>query len=593
MHSALDAQTFTTTRTQLGLSQSAIAASLGVDQATVSRWEAGKTRIPAAIDVAIAALKETLAMPAEPRPRILIADPVAEEGIALLRTVADVDVKTGLPADELKAIIGNYSALVVRSETKVTRDILSAAPKLLAVGRAGVGVDNVDLDAATEKGVVVVNAPQGNTVAAAEHTIALLMSMARHIPRADVTTRDGKWLRKEFVGVEVRGKVLGVIGLGNVGAGVARRGVGLEMNVLGHDPYVSEERVRAMGVEPVEFDEILKRADFITVHVPLTANTTSRIGAAELAMCKDGVRIINVARGGVVDEQALADAVRSGKVAGAAVDVFTKEPVPADNPLLGDPRILVTPHLGASTAEAQERVAVDVAEQIVDILQGKPASYAVNAPRLGAETLKVIGPYIQVAETIGNLATQLIGGNVTSITIDYSGEIAEHDVTPLRAAIIRGLLKPVSVENINVVNANLVAQARGWNVDERLRASHDVFMNVITLKVGTTDSEIAVSGTLEHGQPRIVLLNDLDVEVVPEPGTYLLTCDNEDRPGMIGRLGTLLGKFDINIRSMQVGRRERRGRALMLLSIEEQPTDEQLAEISAIDGIFNVKVIRW
>lgn len=589
----MDAQTFIATRNQLGLSQAAIATSLGVDQATVSRWEAGKTRIPAAIDAALAALKENLAVPADERPHILIADPVAEEGIALLRTIGVVDVRTGLKPEELKACIGDYSALVVRSETKVSREILAAGTKLLAVGRAGVGVDNVDLDAATEKGVVVVNAPQGNTVAAAEHTIALLMAMARHIPRADQTTREGLWLRKDFVGVEVRGKTLGVIGLGNVGANVARRGVGLEMNVIGHDPYVSEDRARALGVEPVEFDEILKRSDFITVHVPLTNNTASRIGAAELAMCKDGVRIINVARGGVIDEQALADAVKSGKVAGAAVDVFTKEPAPADNPLLGDPRIIVTPHLGASTAEAQERVAVDVAEQIVDILQGKPASYAVNAPRLGAETLKVIGPYIQVAESIGNLATQLIGGNVSSIQIEYSGEIAEHDVTPLRAAIIRGLLKHVSVENINVVNASLVAQARGWTVDERLRASGDVFMNLITLKVGTSGTEVSVSGTLEHGETRIVLVNDLDVEIAPEPGTFLLSCENEDRPGMIGKLGTLLGSFDINIQAMQVGRRERRGRALMLVTIEEEPTEEQLAEVAAIDGLFQVRVIRW
>lgn len=527
------------------------------------------------------------------RPKILVADPVAEEGIALLRTIADVDVKTGLSADELRAIIGQYAALVVRSETKVSRDILEAAPKLMAVGRAGVGVDNVDLDAATERGVIVVNAPQGNTVAAAEHTIALLMAMARHIPQADVTTRAGEWRRKEFVGVEVRGKVLGVIGLGNVGSGVARRAVGLEMVVLGHDPYVSEERARAMGVESVDFDEILKRSDFITVHVPLTANTSGKLGAAELARCKDGVRIINVARGGVVDEAALAEAVRSGKVAGAAVDVFTKEPAPADNPLLGDTRIIVTPHLGASTAEAQERVAVDVAEQIIDILQGRPASYAVNAPRMGAETLKVIGPYLAVAESIGNVATQLVGGRVTSIEIEYSGEIADHDVTPMRAAVIRGLMRPISVETVNIVNANIVAHARGWNIDERLRSSHDVFLNLVTVKVGTTEREVSVSGTIVHGQPHIVLLNGLDVDLQPEPGTFLVTCDNEDRPGMIGQLGTLLGKFDINIRSMQVGRRERRGRALMFLAVDEAPTDEQLAEMEAIDGIYNVRLVRW
>jgi D-3-phosphoglycerate dehydrogenase len=526
----------------------------------------------------------------EVRPRILVADPIAPEGIALLRSVGDVDVRTGLTPDALIDAIGDYEALVVRSETQVTREVIDAAPKLVAVGRAGVGVDNIDLAATTERGVIVVNAPQGNTIAAAEHTLALLMVVARHIPQADASTRAGEWRRKEFVGTEIRGKVLGIVGLGNVGSEVARRGLAMEMRVVAHDPFVPAERATALGLESVEFEQLLELSDFITVHLPLTPSTAGKIGAAELAKCKDGVRIINVARGGVVDETALADAVRSGKVAGAAVDVFTSEP-PGENPLLGDPRIIVTPHLGASTAEAQERVALDVAEQIVDILSGRPARYAVNAPMLPPEALQVVGPYLAVAETVGAIATQLVTGKLTSIEIDYYGEIAEHDVTPLRASVIKGLLRPISEEHVNIVNANLVAQSRGWKIEERLRSSHEVFHNLVHLKVGTSESEVSVGGTIEHGQPHIVILNGLDVDLMPEPGSFLVACDNEDRPGMIGKVGSLLGMFDINISSMQVGRRGRRGRALMLIAVDEAPTDEQARRIEAIDGIYNVRVV--
>ncbi len=587
----MEARQFTDVRTQLGLSQSAIAIALGVDQGTISRWESGKARIPASMELALAKLIEN-APAATPRPRILVADPVAEEGVEMLRGLGDVDVRTGLARDELVAAIADYDALVVRSETKVTREVIEAGRKLVAVGRAGVGVDNIDLEAATERGVVVVNAPQGNTVAAAEHTIALLMALARHLPQADASMRQGLWARKSYVGTEIRGKVLGIIGLGKIGSEVARRAAGMEMRILGNDPFVSEERARALGVELVEFDEILAESDFISVHPPLTPQTQGMIGAAEIARMKDGVRLINVARGGIIDEVALADAVRAGKVAGAAVDVFSTEP-PGENPLLGDPRIIITPHLGASTAEAQERVALDVAEQLVDILSGRPARYAVNAPMIAPETLKVVGPYMAVAETLGSVATQLVTGQLTSIEFDYYGDIAEHDVTPLRASVIRGLLRPISEENVNIVNASLIAQSRGWRIDERLQASHDVYLNLLHVKVGTTEAEVTVAGTVQHGQPHIVILNGLDVDLVPEPGAYLLVCDNEDRPGMIGRVGTLLGQFDINIRSMQVGRRERRTRALMLIAVDEAPTEDERQQIEDIDGIYNVRLVRF
>ncbi|HEX6032248.1 MAG TPA: phosphoglycerate dehydrogenase [Tepidiformaceae bacterium] len=587
----MEARQFVERRNALGLSQSAMASALGVDQGTISRWESGKVRIPAPIALALDTLKEKKdAMPV--RPKILVADPVAQEGVEMLRAVGDVDVRTGLPADELIAAIPEYDALVVRSETKVTRTVVEAAKKLVAVGRAGVGVDNIDLEAATERGVIVVNAPQGNTVAAAEHTLALLMALARHVPQADASMRAGKWSRKEFLGTEIRGKVLGIVGLGKIGSEVARRAVAMDMRVVAHDPFVSEERAKSLGVEIVEFEDLLAESDFITVHPPLTPQTQGMIGAEQIARMKEGVRLINVARGGIIDEAALAEAVRAGKVAGAAVDVFTSEP-PGESPLLGDPRIIVTPHLGASTAEAQERVALDVAEQLVDILSGRPARYAVNAPMLAPETLKVVGPYMAVAETIGAIATQLVTGQLTSIEIDYYGDIAEHDVTPLRASVIRGLLRPISEENVNLVNASLVAQSRGWSIDERLRSSHEVYLNLIHVKVGTTEAEVAVAGTIEHDEPDIVIINGLDVDILPEPGSYLLACDNEDRPGMIGKVGTLLGQFDINIRSMQVGRRERRSRALMLIAVDEPPTEEQLQQIEAIDGIYNVRLVRF
>ncbi len=595
MHTAyhMDAAEFATARISLGLSQSAIATALGVDQGTISRWESGKVRIPAAIELALATLKENLEpMPENRRPRILIADPVAPEGIELLRAAGEVDVNTGLAADALIGIIGNYDALVVRSETRVTRPVLEAATRMQVVGRAGVGVDNIDLDAATERGVIVVNAPQGNTIAAAEHTLALLMALARHVPQADASMRAGRWDRKSYLGTEIRGKTLGIVGLGKIGSEVARRAVAMEMRVLAHDPFVPVERVRALGVESVDFEQLIMLSDFITVHPPLTATTQGMIGEAELARMKDGVRLINVARGGIIDEAALAAAVASGKVAGAAIDVFTAEP-PKDSALIGDPRIIVTPHLGASTAEAQERVAIDVAEQIVEVLAGKPARYAVNAPMLAPETLQVIQPYMAAAEMLGSVATQLVTGKLESIEIEYYGEIAEHDITPLRASVIRGLLRPISEENVNMVNANLVAQSRGWNIEERKRTSHDTFLNLIHVKVGTSESEVTVGGTVEHGHPNVVIINGLDMDLVPEPGTFLLACDNEDRPGMIGRVGTLLGGWDINIQSMQVGRRGRRGRALMAIAVDESPTPEQLGAIEAIDGIYNVRLVRF
>ncbi len=523
--------------------------------------------------------------------RVLIADPIAQDGVDLLARDAQVDVRTGLSKDELCAIIGDYDALVVRSETRVTADVIAAGGRLQIIGRAGVGVDNIDLPAATQRGIIVVNAPTGNTISAAEHTIGLLLALARHIPQADRSLRQGEWKRSRFVGVEVRGKTLGIIGLGQVGSAVARRARGLEMRLLGYDPFVPEDRARTLGVELADLPRLIAESDFITVHTTLGAGTRGLIGADEIAKMKPSVRLINTARGGIIDEGALLEAVTSGRIAGAAVDVFSKEPAP-DTPLAKDERVIVTPHLGASTAEAQERVAVDVAEQIVAVLRGEPATYAVNAPLVPAETMTVLGPYIAVAEMIGSLATQLSEGQLRAVEIEYTGDLALHDTTVLRASIIRGLLKDVTEGNITIVNANMVAEQRGLHLVERKDpGGDDGHQSQITVRVTTREGVTAVSGAVAHGQPHIVELNGLQVDLTPSAG-YLLLCDNTDRPGMIGRVGATMGGFDINISSMKVGRREARGHALMVLELDEEPRPEQVRAVEAIPGINWARLLR-
>ncbi len=523
--------------------------------------------------------------------RILVADPIASEGIAILERGGTVDVRTGQSAEQLIECIGEYDALVVRSETKVTAPVIEAGRRLQIIGRAGVGVDNIDLDAATRHGVVVVNAPTGNTISAAEHTIGLMLALARHIPRADASLRRGEWKRSAFVGVELRGKTLGVIGLGQVGSEVARRAIGLAMRVLAYDPFVAEERARALGVELAPLERVLAEADFLTVHTTLTSGTKGLIGAEELRRMKPGVRLINTARGGIIDEAALLAAVKDGHVAGAAIDVFVKEPAP-DTILAADERIVVTPHLGASTSEAQERVAIDVAEQIVAVLGGEPAAYAVNAPMIPAETLSTLRPYAEAAVMAGSLATQLSSGQLGAVEIVYTGELALHDTGLLRAGVIRGLLKPVSEENVTIVNAHLVAQHRGLRISERKQpdggdgAGSQVAVRVTT-STGTTD----VAATVEHGEPHIAEIDGMRVDVSPA-SQNLLFLDNQDIPGMIGRVGTLMGEFDINIASMHVGRHRARGRAVMVLQLDEAPSPEQIHRIEAIPNIFSARLVR-
>jgi len=399
--------------------------------------------------------------------RVLVCDPIADDGIAALKRFgAQVDVRTGLTLEELLAAVDSYEALIVRSETRLTREVIEAAGSLQVIGRAGIGVDNIDIQAATEKGVVVVNAPTGNIISAAEHAIALMLALARHIPEANASLKAGRWERERFRGLEVRGKTLGIVGLGQVGSEVARRARGLEMRVLAHDPFVPEERARGLGVELVSFEELLRESDFLTVHTTLTEGTRRLIGEAELQKMKPTARIINTARGGIVDEEALEAALTDGRLAGVALDVFETEPL-TSHPLFGNQKVVVTPHLGASTTEAQERVSLDVAEQIIAVLKGDPAQYAVNAPLISAETYAYLAPYIPVASEAGSLAVQLCQGQMERIEIDYSGEIAQHDLTPLRAAIVGGLLAPISEEHVNVVNVDIVAARRGMSITEK------------------------------------------------------------------------------------------------------------------------------
>lgn len=526
--------------------------------------------------------------------RILVTDPIAQDGIDALQRAGDieVDVRLGLKGDALLGAIPDYEALVVRSETKVTADVLQAGRRLQVVGRAGVGVDNIDVDTATRLGIVVVNAPTGNTFSAAELTIGLMMAMARHIPQAHGLLKQGMWRRQDFVGFEVRNKILGVIGLGRVGTEVARRAVGLEMKVVAFDPFVTMEHARNLGVEVVTMDELLARSDIITVHTPLTQGTRGLIGPEELKKVKRGVRIINVARGGIVEEDALAKAIEDGTVAGAAVDVFTQEPINPENPLLASNKIILTPHLGASTEEAQTNVAVDVADQVLAVLNGQPVRYAVNAPLIPAETMTVISPYAGVAQILGRVARQLVQGQPDSVEISYQGDIANHDTAPLKAAVLGGMLEGVTEERVSLVNAHLVAQQRGLHVNEYKQPStEDTQAPLVSVKLQATGGTTVVAGTQMRGEPHILQIDGYWLDIVPS-SNYLLLVENTDRPGVIGRVGTMLGEADINIAFMQVGRDRPRGNALMVLGLDEPASDGQLRQIEEIQGIHSAKLVK-
>lgn len=522
--------------------------------------------------------------------KVLISDSISQKGIDILtRAGLEVYVKTGLSPDELKAIIGEYHGLIIRSATKVTADIIEAATNLKVIGRAGSGLDNVDKVAATKKGIVVMNTPGGNTITTAEHTIALMFSLARQIPQAVASMKEGKWDKKRFMGVELYNKTFGIIGIGNIGKQVAKRAIGLGMNVIGYDPYLSEENAREIGIKKVELPELFRNSDFITIHTPLTAETRNLINRKTIGMMKDGVRIINCARGGIVNEADLYEAIKSGKVAGAALDVFEKEP-PGNNPLLKLDNVLCTPHLGASTREAQENVALAIAEQVADYLINGVIRNAVNFPSIPAEQLPRLQPYLSLAEKIGGFASQVFEGAATDITIEYRGEASELNTAPVTIALLKGYLTPILEETVNFVNAPLIARERGIEIKEAKSFEAGDYHNMIVLRIKINGEENSLAGTLfSRKDPRIVRINKFPVEIVPE-GNMLFILNN-DRPGVIGNIGSYLGKNNINIARMHFGREAAGGMAISVVSIDAPVLDEQIEEIRKMPNIISVKVV--
>ncbi len=509
--------------------------------------------------------------------RVLVADPVAPAGVEFLRRGAETDVATGLAPEELVARIADYDALVVRSETRVTEAVLEAGKRLKIVARAGVGVDNIDVPAATRCGVIVVNSPEGNTIAAAEHTVAMLLSLSRKIPQAAASLRRGEWKRSKFVGVEVYNKTLGVVGFGKIGREVARRARGMGMQVVASDAFVTPELARREGVELVELPELFRRADFITVHTPLTRETRGLIGDDALAVMKNGVRLVNCARGGIIDEAALLRALESGKVAGAALDVFEKEPPAPDHPLVAHERVIATPHLGASTEEAQVNVALDVADQILAVLQGRPPRSAVNMPALSADLFVRIEPHLELGVKIGRLQAQLATSPIEAVSVIYSGDLLNLDVQPVTRGVLMGLLQPVLAQSVNFVNAPYIAEQRGIRVTESKTAGEEDYPNYIRVEVETAQGRKTVVGGTVLGR-RDIRIREIDqFQIDLKPEGYLLLARHHDRPGIIGRVGTLMGEAGINIGGMYVGREAVGKRAIMVLTVDS-PVPEKLRE---------------
>jgi D-3-phosphoglycerate dehydrogenase len=518
--------------------------------------------------------------------KVLIADPIPDEAIELMQKAGlNVDIKIGLSKDELIDIITNYDALVVRSQTKVTRDVIDAASNLKIIGRAGVGIDNIDIEAATQRGIVVVNTPGGNAVSAAEHTLTLIFAVVRKIYQAVKSVKEGKWDRKKFVGIELRGKTLGIIGLGRVGFEVAKRARALEMNVLAYDPYISEERAREAGARLVSFKELLENSDIITIHVPKTKETEKLISKKEFEMMKNGVYIINCARGGIVDESALYEALIGGKVSGAALDVYEKEPPGSDNPLLRLDNVVTTPHLGASTREAQISVGLTIADEMINIARGLPVKNAVNLPSMDPAEFEYMLPYLTLAEKMGKIASAKLGGVFRNVKITFRGKLAEKNTEFLTRALLKGLFGHI-LANINLVSAISVARERGIAIEETKSAKSDSYESLLEVNV-SDGRDVYIAGTcFAKDDYRIIKIDRYKVDFIPK-GHYIISM-HEDKPGVIGRVGTLFGQYGINIAGMIVGRYgERGGIQLMLLLVDDPPTSEVLNKMVRLDGIID------
>ena len=524
-------------------------------------------------------------------PKVLISDDLSPRAAEIFRERGiDVDVKIGLKPAELRDIVGNYDGLAIRSATKVTAEVLAVAKKLKVVGRAGIGVDNVDIKSATAHGVVVMNTPFGNAITTAEHAIALMFAVARQVPDANASTQAGKWEKNRFMGVELSFKTLGLIGCGNIGSIVAERAIGLKMRVIAFDPFLSEDRARELGVEKVTLDELTTRADFISVHTPLTEQTKNILSRERLMKTRKGVRIINCARGGLIDELAVRDLLISGHIAGAGFDVFVEEPA-KDNVLFGAPNLVCTPHLGASTLEAQENVALQVAEQMSDYLNTGAVVNSLNMPNVSAEDAPRLAPYLKLAENLGSFAGQLTETGVKAISVEYEGAVAALNVKPLTQAVLTGLLRP-QLEAVNMVNAPIIARERGVDVAEVKHERDSDYQTQITVTVTTERRTRAVSGTLFGGsKPRLVNIKGIEIE--GEFAPHMLYITNEDKPGFIGRLGALLGDSKVNIATFHLGRDRQGGEAIALVSVDSAISPDLLGKIAALEGVTQAKALSF
>ena len=524
--------------------------------------------------------------------KVLIADSMSPKAVEILKETPgiDVDVITGLKPDELKARIKDYHGLVVRSATKATAEIIEAAENLKVIGRAGTGVDNVDTVATTKKGIVVMNTPGGNTITTAEHAVSMMMALARKIPQATASMRRGEWEKKKYEGTEITGKTLGILGVGNIGAVVASRALGLRMNVIAYDPFISEEAADKIGIALVSMDELFKKSDFISIHVPLTSETRNIVNADAFRKMKKGVKLINCARGGIVNERDLAEAIKEKIVSGAALDVFEKEPVTADNPLIQMEEVILTPHLGASTFEAQESVAIAIANQMADYLVNGTIRNAVNVPSIPAELLAALSPYISLGEKLGSFQGQILKGGIEEVTIEYSGDVVNYDVAPITIACLKGLLDQLLDMYVNFVNAPFVAKERGIKVVE-IKSSRAIdFASSITIKVKTKEQENVVEGALfGKKEPRIVRIDKFLLDAVPEG--YLLLLQNEDKPGVIGNVGTLLAANNVNVARLHLGRSSEGGEAVSVWSVDTPIAKGLIERVLKLPHMISVNVI--
>ncbi len=524
--------------------------------------------------------------------KILVSDKLAPEGVEILKESGfDVDYRPGLEKEELKKIIGDYEAIVIRSQTKLTADVIEKADKLKIIGRAGVGLDNVDISAATKKGIIVMNAPGGNTVSTCEHTFALMLALARKIPFAYTSLKEKKeWKRSKFKGVELYSKTLGIIGLGRIGKAVAQRAQAFNMEVIAYDPFITKEVAEKIGVKITSLEELLKKADIITLHIPLNNETRGLISHQEIEMMKPSAFLINCARGGIVDEDALYEALKNNTIAGAALDVFANEP-PLDSPLLELDNIIVTPHLGASTEEAQVNVAIEIANCIKDTFSGRAIRNAVNYVQMEPEVYRAIYPYIELAEKMGRFISQLVKGGTQSIEISYIGEIASFKVDPLGMAFTKGFLSTILEENVNFINAMEIARERGIKIEQIKISKEEEYVNSIRVKVKTDTEERTLEGTLfSNKEPRFVKIDDVYIEIAPSP--FMLVINNWDKPGVIGNIGTVLGSHRVNIANLSLGRKEPEGVAITVLNVDSPVDENVIKDITKNPNIISLKLIR-